>query len=230
MTAEASILICSNLIEKSDLLAKHFRSQAYKVHRLQFESFEISAYTKDKPDLIILTSKAEEHELFISLIKGIRSIDLLTPILHIIEEGSYSHRVESLRSGCDDALSNPFALEELDARLETCLRQRDRINKNKRLSVVEYADFQLNTQTREVTRLGITEKLTVKEYELLSYFLQHPGETLERKLILSKIWGIKWEGQHNLLEVYIRYLRKKIERSNQPKLIITVRGMGYMLR
>lgn len=230
MMAEPSILICSNLIESSDLLAKHFRSQSYKSHRIQFKSFNISVYTKGKPDLLLLTSTTEEHEAFISLIKKIRSIDLLTPILHIIEEGSYLHRVESLRSGCDDALSNPFALEELDARLERCLRQRDRIKKNKRLSILEYADLQLNTQTREVTRLGITEKLTVKEYELLTYFLQHPGETLERKLILSKIWGIKWEGQNNLLEVYIRYLRKKIERSNQPKLIITVRGMGYMLR
>ena len=93
-----------------------------------------------------------------------------------------------------------------------------------------YADLELNTDSRMVKRSGITEKLTVKEFDLLMFFLERPGKAMPRKTILQGVWGQSWTGDENLLEVYIRYLRKKVERPGHEKLIQTVRGVGYMLR
>ena len=93
-----------------------------------------------------------------------------------------------------------------------------------------YGDLELNTNNREVKRGDVTEKLTIKEFDLLMFLLERPGEAMSRKTILQGVWGKSWTGDDNLLEVYIRYLRKKVERPGNDMLIQTVRGVGYMLK
>ena len=136
----------------------------------------------------------------------------------------------SLKAGSDDVLSFPFALEELDARIEALIRRVGMETDHREGALCKHADLELNTETREVNRAGIIKKLTVKEYDLMIYFLQHPGQVLARKAILHAVWGQSWTGDDNLLEVYIRYLRKKIERPGHDKLLQTVRGVGYLLK
>ena len=175
-------------------------------------------------------SEPERASAAIEFIKAIRLEKDSIPIVHLLQDSHFRLRVESLKAGSDDALSFPFALEELDARIEALLRRSGMEVNRLDGAQISHADLVLNTDTREVTRADITEKLTVKEYDLLTFFLQNPNQAMARKAILRSVWGQSWTGDDNLLEVYIRYLRKKIERPGHDKLLQTVRGVGYMLR
>ena len=166
----------------------------------------------------------------IDLIQLIRSKKSSIPLIHLIRDDSYRSRVQSLQSGSDDVLSLPFALEELDARLDSLFRRASMGANHLDGTVLRHQDLELNTDTREVIRDDISSKLTVKEYDLLIYFLQNPGMVLARKTIMNNVWGQSWTGDDNLLDVYIRYLRKKVERPKLEKLIHTVRGVGYILK
>ena len=212
------------------IVVKHLQGLGFQVveqHDLSTDS--ASRSLSEKPDLLLLMSESENFDHSLQLIRAVRSFKASLLVLHLHSQDHFSYRVQSLRAGADDVLSMPFALEELDARLETLLRRssaQDLIDG----SIMQYADLALNTDNREVTRANSTEKLTVKEYDLLMFLLQRHGQVMPRKTIVQAIWGESWTGDDNLLEVYIRYLRKKIERPGHDKLLQTVRGVGYMLR
>jgi two-component system response regulator MprA len=141
----------------------------------------------------------------------------------------YSSRVAALEAGADDELSRPFAIEELIARLRALLR-RSRMGLNHVDGVeLHYRDLTVNTDSRLVSRASTLVKLTVKEYDLLLHLLRHREQVLLRQDILLAVWGDNWVGDDNLLDVYIRYLRKKLERPDLEPLIHTVRGVGFML-
>ena len=212
------------------MVVKHLQGLGFQVveqHDVSTDS--ASRSLSEKPDLLLLMSESENFADGLQLIRAVRSIKASLPVLHLHSEAHFSYRVQSLRAGADDVLSMPYAVEELDARLASLLRRssaQDLIDG----SIIRYSDLALNTDNREVTRANSTEKLTVKEYDLLMFFLQRHGQVMPRKTILQAIWGQSWTGDDNLLEVYIRYLRKKIERPGHDKLLQTVRGVGYMLR
>ena len=211
-------------------MLKHLQSLKAQVtvhEELSAEQAENVIY--DKPDLLLLISESDKFEACIQLIQTIRSISSTIPICHLHGDDHFRCRVQSLKAGSDDVLSSPYALEELDARLEALMRRSSGVRQPDS-TLRSYADLELNTNNREVKRNGVTEKLTVKEYDLLMFFLKRPGEAMPRKAILQGVWGQSWTGDDNLLEVYIRYLRKKIERPGHDKLLQTVRGVGYMLR
>ena len=212
------------------MVLKHLQGLGFQVveqHDVSTDS--ASRSLSEKPDLLLLMSESENFADGLQLIRAVRSIKASLPVLHLHSEAHFSFRVQSLRAGADDVLSMPYAVEELDARLASLLRRssaQDLIDG----SIMQYADLALNTDNREVTRANCTEKLTVKEYDLLMFLLQRHGQVMPRKTIVQAIWGQSWAGDDNLLEVYIRYLRKKIERPGHDKLLQTVRGVGYMLR
>ena len=211
-------------------MLKHLQSLQLQVTRHQDLSAEKAKdVINEKPDLLLLISASENFDEFIQLIQKIRSISSTIPVFHLHTEDHFSRRVQSLKAGADDVLSSPFALEELDARLEALIRRSSGVQQPGN-TLRTYADLELNTENREVKRSGVTEKLTVKEFDLLMFFLERPGKTMPRKTILQGVWGQSWTGDDNLLEVYIRYLRKKVERPGHDKLIQTVRGVGYMLK
>ena len=141
-----------------------------------------------------------------------------------------SHRVASLQAGADDVLSIPYAFEELIARLHALLRRSAMGRNDNAGSLLCCGDLVVSTDDRQVSRAGQPIKLTVKEYDLLLCLLRHQQEVLSRQRILHAVWGDTWVGDDNLLDVYIRYLRKKIERPYLEPLIHTVRGVGFVLR
>lgn len=148
------------------------------------------------------------------------------PILMLTAKDSVADRVKGLESGADDYLVKPFAFEELIARVRALLRRAHPVEE----TVLKFADLMLNISTREVTRGSRKVDLTTKEFDLLHFFLRHPRQVLTRELIYDRIWGYDFGGESNILEVYIRYLRSKIESGNEARLIQTVRGVGYVMR
>ena len=230
MTPSWRIDLVAASSDSAGLVLKHLHSLKLQVRSYQDLSTEKAEdVINEKPDLLLLISTAENFDAFIQLIQTIRSISSTIPVFHLHTEDHFSRRVRSLKAGADDTLSSPFALEELDARLEALIRRSSGVQQPGN-TLRTYADLELNTDSRMVKRSGVTEKLTVKEFDLLMFFLERPGKAMPRKTILQGVWGQSWTGDENLLEVYIRYLRKKVERPGHDKLIQTVRGVGYMLR
>jgi two-component system response regulator MprA len=150
-----------------------------------------------------------------------------TPILMLTAKDEVPDRVEGLDSGADDYLVKPFALEELQARIRALLRRRE---PEVARAVLRFADLEIDTGTRQVRRGQREIELTVKEYELLTTFLKSPRQVLERDALLERVWGFNYEAETHVLEVYVGYLRQKLEAAGEKRLIHTVRGVGYVLR
>jgi two-component system response regulator MprA len=131
-----------------------------------------------------------------------------------------------LDAGADDYIVKPFNLDELTARIRALFR-RTQVERNQ---VYHFADLTMDSDSRQVTRGKRLVPLTAKEYELLELFLRHPRQVLTREVIFDRVWGYDFGGESNVLEVYIRYLRQKLELENESRLIHTVRSVGYVLR
>jgi two-component system response regulator MprA len=153
------------------------------------------------------------------------------PILVLTARDSVGDRVEGLDAGADDYLTKPFALEELLARLRALLRRVQPAPADDTESeTLAFADLSLNPATREVRRAGRTIDLTRTEFSLLEMFLRRPRRVLDRSFILEEVWGYDFPTTANSLEVYVGYLRRKTEAAGEPRLIHTVRGVGYVLK
>jgi two-component system response regulator MprA len=148
------------------------------------------------------------------------------PILMLTAKDTVPDRVEGLDAGADDYLVKPFAFDELLARIRALLRRAG----PPQAEVLRFADLELDTGTRQARRGGKTIELTAKEYELLELFMNNPRNVLTRDLIYDRVWGYDFGGESNIIEVYVRYLRRKLEADGMPRLIHTVRGVGYVLR
>ena len=148
-------------------------------------------------------------------------------ILMLTARDALENRVEGLESGADDYLVKPFAPVELVARIHALLR---RIEAKSTRQPVSFADLSLNPITHEACLGQVSLELTPTEFELLHYFMRHPRQVLERGQILKNVWGYDFGGDDNVLEVYVGYLRKKLEAGGHARLVHTVRGIGYVLR
>ena len=155
----------------------------------------------------------------LSVLKKLRAAGKTTPVLLLTARDAIADRVAGLDSGANDYLVKPFALEELSARLRVLTR-----------SQFGAGDLTLDTGTRRVKRGGAEIALSAREYALLEYLMHNKGIVLSREKIENHVWNFDYEGGTNVVDVYIRYLRKKIDDGHERKLIHTVRGMGYVLR
>lgn len=149
-----------------------------------------------------------------------------TPILMLTARDAVRERVAGLEAGADDYLVKPFALEELQARLRALLRRTD----SGKQQTLEFEDLSLDPSAHEVNRAGRTINLTRTEFLLLELLLRHPRQVLTRSVIFEAVWDYDFGERSNSLEVYIGYLRRKLEEDGLPRLIHTVRGVGYVLR
>jgi two-component system response regulator MprA len=163
----------------------------------------------------------------LELTRRLRADGSLLPILMLTARDQVSDRVAGLEAGADDYLVKPFALEELVARVRALLR---RLGTEEQPATFSFAGVELNTGTREVTRDGEPLVLTRTEFALLELFLRNPRQVLTRSVIFDRVWGYDFGYGSNSLDVYISYLRKKTEAGGKPRLIHTVRGVGYALR
>ena len=159
--------------------------------------------------------------------RRIRARGSRVPILMLTARDAVSDRVAGLDAGADDYLVKPFALDELFARLRALLRRGATGEEGEKLA---FGDLGLDTQTREVTRDGEAIELTRTEFALLELFLRNPRQVLTRSVIYERVWGYDFGFASNSLDVYIGYLRRKTEAGGKPRLIHTVRGVGYALR
>ncbi|MHB0988641.1 MAG: response regulator transcription factor [Bellilinea sp.] len=148
------------------------------------------------------------------------------PILMLTAKDTVQDRVHGLDAGADDYMVKPFQLDELLARVRALLRR----TQPERVPVLSFADLTLDTSTRLAMRKGRSISLTAKEYDLLELFLRHPRQVLTREMIFDRVWGYDFGGESNVLDVYIRYLRQKLELEGEQRLIYTARGVGYVLR
>jgi len=161
--------------------------------------------------------------------RALRSAGNDVPIIVLTARDAVGDRVEGLDAGADDYLAKPFALPELLARLRALLRRvvpEDSLEDE----TLTFSDLSMNTSTREVTRGSRSMELTRTEFTLLEMFLRRPRRVLDRSFILEEVWGYDFPTTANSLEVYVGYLRRKTEADEEPRLLHTVRGVGYVLK
>jgi len=202
---------------------------------LIYEGFDVITVTdgeaaldkvyEEHPDAVILDWMLPKLD-GVEVLRALRQGKDETPILMLTARDAVQDRVEGLERGADDYLVKPFASTELVARVRALLRRTGKGTQN----IYTFADLTLDTASREVQRGERGFTLTPTEFDLLQLFMRHPQQVLERRQILNQVWGYDFVGDDNVLEVYVGYLRKKMEAEEEPRLVQTVRGIGYVLR
>lgn len=162
----------------------------------------------------------------LEICRRLRATSIKVPVILLTARSEVSDRVSGLDAGADDYMVKPFSIEELMARVRAHLRRMQDLDSD----VFEFEDLRLNCTTREAFRGQRPIELTAKEFDLLVLLLKHPRQVITRDRILEEVWGYDFMGDSNIIEVYIRYLRLKLEEAKEPRLIHTVRGVGYVLR
>jgi heavy metal response regulator len=162
----------------------------------------------------------------LAMVQEVRKRGMHLPILLLTARDTLADKVAGLDQGADDYLTKPFAFEELLARVRALLRR----GASTQPALLILADLSLDPVSRQVTRAGKKVDLTAKEFALLEFFLRNPGRVLSRALIAQHVWGVDFDTFTNVIDVYVKYLRKKIDAEFEPKLIHTIRGAGYVLR
>jgi DNA-binding response OmpR family regulator len=176
-------------------------------------------------DLVVLDVMLPRRDGF-AVLRTLRERGVGTPVLVLTARDSVPDKVAGLDLGADDYLTKPFAFDEFLARVRALLRRAG----EQRMPVLRAGDLTLDPATREVRRGGRRIALTTREYALLEYFLRNAGRVLTRPMIAEHVWGIDFDAESNIIDVYVGYLRRKIDADGEPRLLHTVRGAGYTLK
>jgi DNA-binding response OmpR family regulator len=177
------------------------------------------------PDLVVLDVMLPKRDGF-SVLKALREAGVTAPVLMLTARDTVKDRVAGLDAGADDYLTKPFAFEEFLARVRALLRRgADRAG-----TVLRVADLTLDPATRDVRRGKRRVSLTAREYTLLEYLMRNAGRVLSRSMLAQHVWGLDFDPESNVVDVYVGYLRRRIEADGEPRLLHTVRGAGYVLK
>ena len=220
------ILLVEDEPQIAGFISRGLRREGYHVLEAADGETGLDLAFGELPDVIILDIMLPGID-GLAVCRQIREGQLQTPILMLTAKDAIPDRVAGLEAGADDYLVKPFAFEELLARVRALSRRRAPIESDAPLS---FADLTLNPSTRMARRGDRNVELTAKEYDLLELFMRHPNQVLTRDQIYNRIWGYDFGGESNIIEVYIRYLRSKLEAGSEPRLLHTIRGVGYALR
>ena len=232
--AKTRVLLVDDEPRLTELLQLELDVEGYEVSVAENgASGLIKARSEPYPNLIILDWNLPDFT-GVDVCQRIRSSGINTPILMLTGHDDVTDRVKALDAGVDDYLTKPFSIEELMARLRAMQRRAGKFS-GKTVAeeipeTLQISDLKMNTSTRDVTRGDRKIQLSVKEYELLRFLMLGAEKVHERDAIMKAVWGEDFFGDDNLLDVYIRYLRQKIEQKDAATLIHTVRGVGFILR
>ncbi|GAB3168358.1 response regulator [Telluribacter humicola] len=185
----------------------------------------LSLFRKDPYDIIILDVNLPQINGF-ELCKLIRQENETVPVLMLTALDSLADKADGFNAGADDYLAKPFEFQELLLRIRALTRR----NSPKQKQVLRLADLELNLDTKTVTRAGQRIDLTTREYSLMEYMMLNKGKIISRVDISERVWNLNFDSNTNVIDVYISYLRKKIDKDFSPKLLHTIVGMGYVLR
>ena len=225
---------CSLLLADDDPRLRQFlelelREEGYGVRSCSNGIDALTAIRQQPPQLVILDWMLPDLS-GVEVCQRLRSTGLRVPVLMLTGRDAVADRVEALDAGADDYLVKPFSIEELLARLRALLRRGSGTDPAPIEEQLQVADLLLNTASHEVSRGGIPVHLSLTEYSLLLQLMRDPGRVHSREQLLRKVWGESFVGDGNVLDVYVRYLRRKLEPEGRPTLIQTVRGVGFLLK
>jgi DNA-binding response OmpR family regulator len=224
MTAQ-HILLVEDEIKLARFIQLELESEGYRVSVAHDGMSGLSLARESEPDLAILDWMMPGLT-GVELCRRLRSTGIKIPVILLTAKDEVGDRVTGLDAGADDYLVKPFSIEELLARIRAHLRR----NQETDTDLLQFEDLSLNRRTREVHRGQRSIELTAKEFDLLQYLMSHPRQVFTREQILENIWGYDFLGDSNIIEVYVRYLRLKLENDSEKRLIHTARGVGYSLR
>ncbi len=228
----APVLVIDDEESIVDLIKLGLKYEGFEVVAASDGEDGIAAAQRTNPVFIILDWMLPDMDgLEVCRLLRSNPTTLDIPILLLTAKDEVGSRVEGLNTGADDYLTKPFSFEELVARIRAILRRLNHGATAENPQVLTVGDIELNMATHEVTRAGRQIDLTVTEYNLLHQLMSHVGKALDRQTILNQVWGYDFLGETNIIEVYVRYLREKIEDSpSSPRYIQTIRGVGYIMK
>jgi two-component system OmpR family response regulator len=219
------VLVVEDEAPMADLLKRGLEEERFAVDVAATAEDAVWLATENPYDLILLDVMLPDGDGF-GVCRRVREAGQWAPVLVLTARDAVPDRVRGLDVGADDYLTKPFAFSELMARVRALVRRGAR----ERPSILVVGELRLDPASKTVHLADRTIELTPKEFALLEYFMRHPGEVLSRTQLLEHVWDFAYEGDSNVIEVYVRYLREKVDRPFGRRSLETVRGMGYRLR
>jgi two-component system OmpR family response regulator len=221
------VLVVDDEVNLAELVAMALRYERWEVKVAHTGSRAVTTARAFRPDAVVLDLMLPDFD-GMEVMRRMRSTDPDVPVLFLTAKDSVEDRVAGLTAGGDDYVTKPFSLEEVVARLRSLMR-RAGAHLPASDAVLAVGDLTLDEDTREVTRGGVEIQLTATEFELLRYFMRNPRKVLSKAQILDRVWQYDFGGQSNVVELYVSYLRKKIDAGRKP-VLHTMRGAGYVLK
>jgi len=219
------VLVIEDEQKMADLIKRGLEEEGMEVETAYDGETGLEAGKNGNHDLIVLDLGLPGRD-GLEIARELRNTGAKMPILILTAQDSTEMKVKGLDSGADDYLTKPFAFSEMLARIRALLRR----TQSEDTTRLQTGDLILNLINRRASRAGIEVQLTGKEFALLEFFMRHPDEILSREILSEKVWEETFDTLTNVIDVYINYLRNKIDRQFEPKLIQTVRGVGYMFK
>ncbi len=223
---EAKLLVVEDDPNILELLSASLRFAGFQVSTATSGSAAVSAAKDVRPDLVVLDVMLPDLDGF-EVIRLLRESGTRTPVVFLTARDATDDKIRGLTLGGDDYVTKPFSLEELTARIRAVLRRTTEGNDSP--SRLTFADLELDEETHEVYRAGRRVQLSPTEFKLLRYLMLNANRVLSKAQILDHVWNYDFRGDDNIVESYISYLRRKVD-NTQPRLIHTLRGVGYVLR
>lgn len=225
----SKILIVEDERKIARFVELELRHEGYEVDYAGDGKTGLQKILKKDADLVVLDVMLPEMS-GIEVCKNARGAGIDTPIIMLTAKDDVMDKVSGLDSGADDYMTKPFAIEELLARIRVALNRKQKTAKEKEVQILQYGDLKVELAKYEVTYGGETITLTKKEFDLLAYLMKHKNQAVSRETLLNEVWDYDYMGETNVVDVYIRYLRQKLDDKYDVKIINTVRGVGYIIK
>ncbi|RVX37804.1 two-component system OmpR family response regulator [Nonomuraea polychroma] len=222
MDRPARVLVVDDEPNIRALLSQTLRLVSFEVRTAETGAEAVTAAREFQPDIVVLDVMLEDFDGF----EVARRLGERIPVLFLTARDQVEDRVQGLTLGADDYVAKPFSLEEVVLRIRAILRRSRTVPRD---DILRYADLELDPQAHEVRRAGVPVELSPTEFNLLEYLLTNAGRVVSKAQILDSVWRYDFDGDSSIVESYVYYLRKKIDKW-EPQLIHTVRGVGYTLR